>query len=96
MLKIKKEIDLKELEKFGFEFLHNYLWEKKIYVDNKKHGGLSIVSDMRIWINKSNRNIELYILREENEEEEYQFEYSMYDEIDIIFDLIQAGLVENI
>ena len=96
MLRIKKEVDLKELEKFGFDFLHNYIWEKELYVKNKKIGGLSMISNIKIWISKNDRNIELYILREENEEKEYQFEYSMYNELDIIFDLIQADLVEEV
>jgi hypothetical protein len=74
MLKIKNNIDLKELEKFGFIYATsgwNWLDDKQptqIYIDNC--GVIAI----------SNRNA-----------------YSFWCDVpSVIFDLIQAGLVEKV
>ena len=73
MLKIKDNVDLKELEKFE-------LYETEYgYVDNP--------DDIEnIFIDKENRHINFC-------DEWYGY---TFDLIDIIFDLIQAGLVEKV
>ena len=81
MLKIKDDVDLKELEKFGFK--------------NKK--------EKYEWYEYKNKFIEITIfLNLENEcENKIIFiltnQYNRnYANIDIIYDLIQAGLVEKV
>ena len=74
MLKIKDNVDLKELEKFGF---HKYYSTWSIDVDGKySRESLSILKKDRII---------MPILWQVNEKT-----------IDILFDLIQAGLVEKV
>ena len=79
MLKIKDDVDLKELEKFGFELeqsLDNgeYYWTNAyLYIDNK------IIKQMDQY----------------NPFSEVDYEFSEYY-VNILYDLIQAGLVEKI
>lgn len=66
MLKIKDNVDLKELEKFGFKFLYDKEWfNGKFRINNNTR-------KIRIITNKSPY------------------------EIDTLYDLIQAGLVEKV
>jgi hypothetical protein len=81
MLKIKDDVDLKELEKFGFK--------------NKK--------EKYEWYEYKNKFIEITIfLNLENECENKTLfiltnQYNRnYANIDILYDLIQAGLVEKV
>lgn len=83
MLKIKDNVDLRELEKFGFKYEGNYnrgdIWVRK--VDDKVIRGIAIKGD---W---DNRNIV------------FEFPYMDIDYPnleDYIKDLIQAGLVEKV
>ena len=87
MLKIKDNVDLKELEKYGFEKLgnnyrkHKYSWKRElgnnsyyelyVNVDNELH--ICIVGDAYCW--------ELRIVHRLQ---------------DIIYDLIKADLVEKV
>ena len=80
MLRIKKEIDLKELEKFGFKkakstdgeiFYYPVAWNYGLYVE------LTV-------------NIDKTISLDVNYEDFYT------ENIDILFDLIQAGYVEKV
>lgn len=75
MLKIKDNIDLKELEKFGFKWDENL---KEYYIFSKqKDEKLSVAYERYIIIKDfSGFSITVYF--------------------DIIFDLIQAGLVEKV
>ena len=81
MLKIKDSVDLKKLEKFGFE-KHSFT---NCYVKN--------ISDKydenTLLIKKDNKEIII---------QHYQNEYGSTDicNLDILYDLIQAGLVEKV
>lgn len=81
MLKIKDNIDLKELEKFGFEEISGFWYAKKIFKERK-----DIVS---VGINRETREIQLAWSIQG-----YVCEFT-YD-LDFLFDLIQAGLVEKV
>ena len=77
MLKIKDNVDLKELEKFGF----------------KKYGGVytydlyeSYGDYVSIQVAPENKIIDMSI----------NYEDGIIDNLDIIYDLIQAGLVEKV
>ena len=82
MLKIKEEVDLKELEKFGFV----YIYHDKIYVKT--------VDDYSYEYNK------IYIMPNDRIIifGHYQDEYGATDtkNLDTLYDLIQAGLVEKV
>lgn len=84
MLKIKDEVDLKELEKFGFK--NKEPGFKNCYIKNIDYTDYEY---NKIYIMKSNRLIRLG---------HYQDEYGATDtlNLDIIYDLIQAGLVEKV
>lgn len=93
MLKIKEEVELKELEKFGFKAKYNedtgevQAYQKKC---KKDVGGLLIsrtetTSLIRIYRAFKGKNIEWRINK-----------YNEYFDIDTLYDLIQAGLVEKV
>lgn len=84
MLKIKDNVDLKELEKFGFKFIENCIIpnglkaiEIDCYVKPNKAGEF----------NSSCTFIKCNYLKE--------IETPIYD-VDNLYDLIQAGLVEKV
>ncbi len=82
MLKIKDNIDLKELEKFGFENNDNDKCLMKSYKD-----GFS--QDDYITVSKKDRTVRI---------QHYQDEYEVTNIIgicDLLYDLIQEGLVEK-
>lgn len=90
MLKIKDDVDLKELEKFGFKAKYDEdtgevrAYQKKC---EKDVGGLLInitetTSLIRIYKAYKGKNIEWRINK-----------YNDYFDIDTLYDLIQAGLV---
>jgi hypothetical protein len=81
MLKIKNDVNLKELEKFGFEY-YEEMNEWFYYGFTKP----SDTSEIRINIRNDNRNIHPSFDFNVNQD-------SIYDKI---YDLIQAGLVEKI
>ena len=72
MLKIKDNVDLKELEKFGFELNGNEWYLKQL-------------EDIDIFIKPISKVIIIACYEERDVEE-----------IDTIYDLIQAGLVEKV
>ena len=88
MLKIKDTVDLKELEKFGLRPHEKY---PKIYVYKSDNHCLEVETGEPIWVG-------LYT----NDTKEIVEFNGMYfsktpDEIvDVLFDLIQAGLVEKV
>ena len=93
MLKIKDNVDLKELEKFGFKAKYDEdtgeicAYQKKC---EKDVGGLLItitetISLIRIYRAFIEKNIEWRINK-----------YNDYFDIDTLYDLIQAGLVEKV
>lgn len=94
MLKIKKDVDLKELEKFGFkpkyseetgELIQMY---RMVKIKNYERMGATIIKQPRnFWqIFKWNRRITPYFGHINLEIIDYE----------ILYDLIQAGLVEKI
>lgn len=72
MLKIKDNVDLKELEKFLYETEYGYVNDTGYFE--------------RIFVDKENRHI--YFCDEWYGDD--------FDLIEILFDLIQAGLVEKV
>lgn len=82
MLKIKDNVDLKELEKFGFKAKYNEDTGKiKSYAYENKR------------IEVANRLIPFW--RDYNEYSEINREYYDSDIVELLYDLIQAGLVEK-
>jgi hypothetical protein len=81
MLKIKNDVDLKELEKFGFEFYEEY--NEWFYYGFTKP---SDTSEIRINIRNDNRNIH----------PSFDFNVNPDSIYDKIYDLIKADLVEKI
>lgn len=87
MLKIKDEVDLKELENFGFHRMYDY------YVDNMINLKLAqVVGTYRI--NCETRYIELFFKEDDlfNKLEDGWYACVLPSEI---YDLIKAGLVEE-
>ncbi len=83
MLKIKDNVDLKELEKFGFETRYDEITGKiksYIYVNQR--------------IEIKDRLIPFH--RDYNEYGEINKEYYNSNIVEVLYDLIQAGLVEKV
>ena len=87
MLKIKDNIDLKELEKFGFKYIENNF--PKIKMDfsyyEKSIGG-------NVGLNVSVHNRLIY---SDCTGTDSNYTYICSDGLDVLFELIQAGLVEK-
>lgn len=79
MLKIKDNVDLKELEKFGFEFKPNVYKEKECYVIYKQDRFGQYYVKLSI-------NIHTRLIRVS----------ASIEVINILYDLIEAGLVEKV
>ena len=75
MLKIKDSVDLKELEKFGFEPRYNEITGK-------------IVRYIKI----DNRNVVQYVNNDYNHTPYWEV---ILQSNDLLYDLIQAGLIEK-
>ena len=84
MLKIKDNIELKELEKFGFKYI-----EDKSYKGDFSYCGKLIGDNVILGVSEPSRVIYSSITITET-----TFIFS--DGLDVIFDLIQAGLVEKV
>lgn len=90
MLKIKDSVDLKELEKFGFKYE-----KKKYYIETARDlmysetdGAVFPVNKrLAIYVNVNDRKIIITknIVCWQNQ-----------SKVDVLFDLIQAGLVEKV
>ena len=82
MLKIKDNVDLKELEKYGFKMMknHYYKCKRNNYSINLENGYIEIDSSTG-WISQDGTDFF------RNDEIEYQ---------DILYDLIKDGLVEKV
>ena len=104
MLKIKDNIDLKELEKFGFK---KYYEIRENSPKGKKEYNLSTYKEWGYMYNDTINTIEIVEKREnshwvhrniEREIYVYESDWEMgvsMPAIEVIFDLIQAGLVEK-
>ena len=105
MLKIKDNVDLKELEKFGLEpfyecdsrtgitylkFLISEKYEGKygyciFGLKNKKKKGLHILCGRNKIISNDNKYLSLYA-----------FQDNTYVDVDLLYDLIKADMVEKV
>ena len=96
MLKIKDNVDLKELEKFGFIKQH---WGYKYY-PNKNSANTKYFSNMKIYNNRIEfclENMSSWCNSLEELEEDFDnIQKSCEDFKRKINDLIQAGIVEKI
>lgn len=105
MLRIKKNVDLKELEKFGFKY---YQKSKENNPYSKYNNGFKTYFEKGYMLDDGTNTCEIVEQRlnsnwfhHNQEREVYVFEsdYDMgvSDEmIDLLFDLIQAGFVEKV
>lgn len=85
MLKIKDNVDLKELEKFGFTYNENAYEKYNLKLQDTMSGAVEIrITNNRILYPVA--DLDFYNLGNENE-------LKMYD---IVFDLIKANLVEKV
>lgn len=98
MLKIKDNVDLKELEKFGFKQIIKYerrngdkaYYPEKSYILDDRCNIIEILEE-RVnsdWKHQNNAR-EIYVY-----ESDYEMGVSM-NQLDVIYDLIKAGLVEK-
>ena len=94
MLKIKDNVDLKELEKFGFAYRKYYNNYIKLHSEKNYHDFV----DNYIQIEK-NGTIKPFVQLLDRHSEKYidKNQALIKDEfLDTIYDLIQAGLVEKV
>ena len=85
MLKIKDDVDLKELEKFGFEYekAHGINSERYIYTDDCETQRIEVsVEDKEIFVEDISGSYYLGAIVDET--------------LTVLYDLIQAGLVEKV
>ena len=98
MLKIKDNVDLKELEKFGFKHYYT-IWKSDENVPDDNEWGYNIeftdidkkVAVPILNINEKDRQIREYI---SNDYESYCIVKE--SRLNVLYDLIQAGLVEKV
>ena len=105
MLKIKDDIDLKELEKFGFEKItrkektHNYLWKngKEAYYTEELYFISNGINSIEILESRTNSDWthpnsirEIYIFKDD-----YDMGISKRI-LETLYDLIKADLVEKV
>lgn len=79
MLKIKDNVDLKELEKYGFE--HHTM----IYVKEIKRSNETLKEEKIIYVEEENREISIH-----------KGLFNVDEELDTLYDLIKADLVEKV
>lgn len=90
MLKIKDNVDLKELEKFGFEYEKKkyYIETARDLMDSETRSAVFPVSKrFAIYININDRKITVT---------KNIVCWQDQSKVDVLFDLIQAGLVEKV
>ena len=95
MLKIKEEVDLKELEKFGFKRV-----VQDTYFISVANSDMDNKYETEILINPANAQIKNEIVHYTNnitDLDDVGMDYiDLTSEFDILYDLIQAGLVEKV
>ena len=100
MLKVKDNVDLKELEKFGFKYVQELMHPQD--TENRQYFETRYVIDfgnttceivesrtLSVW-HFPNKIREIYF---------YPNDYELFmgkDELNLIYDLIQAGLIEKV
>ena len=105
MLKIKDNVDLKELKKFGFEKTENYSRTHKCLFENGKE---DYYTETTYRYDNGLNTIEILEKRENSDWKHMNKEREIYvnsndydigiskDTLDKLYDLIQAGLVEKV
>lgn len=86
MLKIKDNVDLKELEKYGFEVKDNFA--KKTFYE--RYGSFTLEDDTLLVI----EHRQLWLI--ENGAKESNERYFGNPQFDTLYDLIKADLVEKV
>ena len=84
MLKIKDNVELKELEKFGFKYVEDKSYKGDFSYCEKLIGGniiLGVSEPSKVIYSNITITLTTYIFS---------------DGLDVLFDLIQAGLVEKV
>lgn len=82
MLKIKDNVDLKELEKFGFKYTNDYEWQSvKAYI--------KIYEEYEITVTDYDNSIEIYFYK-------FTSDIGGIGIPTVIYDLIKADLVEKV
>ncbi len=79
MLKIKDNVDLKELEKYGFKYY------RMLYTKNTVRYAGNLKENKKIYVEENSRNISMGIGI-----------FNTDIELDTIYDLIKADLVEKV
>lgn len=79
MLKIKDDVDLKELEKYGFKHRYGRCYEYIRELDGR--------TAYRIYTTKNHANLQIEVFEQMKIAQKLQ---------DLLYDLIQAGLVEKV
>ena len=85
MLKLKDNVELKELEKFGFKYVEDKSFEGDFSYCEKQIGG-----NVDLGLGARSRILFVNIAKESN------ITYVFSFVLDVLFDLIQAGLVEKV
>lgn len=93
MLKIKDNVDLKELEKFGF-YENNTKTAYYYYLDDR-FDNYNDAYDIKWELSVYCKDRSLRLFNEIRVDGQFHFAYSI-DHLDIIMRLIQAGLIEKV
>ena len=90
MLKIRDDVDLKELEKFGFERIINDTYSKRMNNSDDRY-------ETSILVNTSNKETENHVVYYINNDEKVgnieEYYIDLTGELDTLYDLIKADLV---
>lgn len=90
MLKIRDDIDLKELEKYGFKRIINDTYSKEMNNSDDRY-------ETSILVNPSNKETENHIVYYINNDEKIgnieEDDIDLTGELDTLYDLIKANLV---
>ncbi len=90
MLKIKDDVDLKELEKYGFTYYNGWLY--KSYKSNEYQKHLNYI-EVRVW--KDREIYFMYCYDDENDNYIFRKQEYRYG-LDTLYDLIKDGLIEKV
>ncbi len=90
MLKIRDDINLKELEKFGFKRTINDTYSKRMNNSDDRYETSILVNPL----NKETENHVVYYISNDEEMENIEENYiDLTGELDTLYDLIKADLV---
>lgn len=90
MLKIRDDLDLKELEKFGFKYIVNETYSKRMNNSDDRYETSILVNPL----NKKQKNHIVYYINNDEKIENIEEDYiDLTGELDTLYDLIKADLV---